>query len=350
MESLFEIVQLSLFFVIFYKTSVLVTMEELLEALIQLALSKKASDIHFVLEKDSLRIQFRTKKGMEKVCQDIWKPSFFEYLKFHAQFDLTNPFLPQSGQFEFQELFCRFSVIMNKEIQTGVLRLLNQVPDLSIEQLTQNEEQVTMLRKICLIRQGLVITCGPTNSGKTTTMHAILHEIAGKRRYKVVSLEDPIEIEDSSYLQLQINEQQGFTYERGIEELLRHDPDVIFIGETRNAYTAHMVIRAALTGHLVFTTLHAKNSLESLQRLFDFGLQPFDLKNTLSLVMSQRLYSDGKGGKQCIYEIATQKEIAYMLEHQGYPQNFTTLSWAIRRAIEYGRIRDPQAQLDLLHF
>lgn len=109
-------------------------------------------------------------------------------------------------------------------------------------------------------------------------MHAILHEIACKDQYNVISLEDPIEIEDELYLQLQINEAMGFTYEKGIEELLRHDPDVILIGETRNAYTARMVIRAALTGHMVFTTLHAKNALESLHRLLDFGLSEYDLK------------------------------------------------------------------------
>ena len=93
------------------------------------------------------------------------------------------------------------------------------------------------------------------------------------------------------------------TYEKGIEELLRHDPDVILIGETRNAYTARMVIRAALTGHMVFTTLHAKNALESLHRLLDFGLSEYDLKNTLTAVISQRLYKTKDiFRKECVYE------------------------------------------------
>ncbi len=330
-------------------------MEEILETLLKLALSKHASDIHFHSEHGQLSIQLRTMSGMEVLDQDVWKPSFFEFLKFYSHFDLTNPYMPQSGHFEYsiyeKTIFCRFSVIANYEFQTGVLRILNANSNLKINDLTKNSEHIASLKSLCTMRQGLVISAGPTNTGKTTTLHAILHEIALEKRFKVVSLEDPVEIEDSLYVQLQINESIGFTYEKGIEELLRHDPDVIFIGETRNAYTAKMVVRAALTGHLVFTTLHAKNGLETIQRLYDFGLTAFDLQNTLSMILSQRLYStDKKGGKQCIYEILKKADIQYILKNNAYPDSFCTLDREIKKALQQRDICDEQAFFDLKNF
>lgn len=330
-------------------------MEELLYSLIQLAIEHKASDIHFIVKEDHMDIQFRNDLGMEKIEQDIWDKGVFEYMKFIAGFDLTNPLCPQSGQFSVQldakEIFCRFSVIVNQSIQTGVLRLLRTNPSMAIDQLTQDSKSISFLKNLTNCRQGLVIFSGPTNSGKTTTLHAILHEIACKDQYNVISLEDPIEIEDELYLQLQINEAMGFTYEKGIEELLRHDPDVILIGETRNAYTARMVIRAALTGHMVFTTLHAKNALESLHRLLDFGLSEYDLKNTLTAVISQRLYKTKDiFRKECVYEILDAQALDHAIEKHEYPKEHRKLEDEIQNAVEQGYIFDPQAQFDIKDF
>lgn len=330
-------------------------MKQKLIDLLQLANEHNASDIHFILSKNRLDIQFRTAFGMEKVHQDIWTPAFFEYIKFVAGFDLTNPYCPQSGQFVFdlntKEIYCRFSVIVNKNVQTGVLRLLKTNPSMKINELTSNGSHQSFLESLTQCRQGLIISSGPTNSGKTTTLHAILHSIACKHQYNVVSLEDPIEIEDPLYLQLQINEAIGFTYEKGIEELLRHDPDVILIGETRNAYTAKMVIRAALTGHLVFTTLHAKNGLESIQRLLDFGIQEYELKTVLTAIISQRLYmTNRKDRKECIYEILTKKDLEYVLANKQYPFGYKGLEDEIKEAIHQGHIFDKQAQFDIIDF
>lgn len=324
-------------------------MQKKLDHLISFAIAKHTSDIHFIQEKDTLQIQFRTENGMEDIYQDIWTKEFFEYLKFISKFDLTNPFIPQSGQFQIQNqdkpIFCRFSIIVNKDVQTGVLRILNTNLNLRIEDLTSNTKHIEYLKSICQFRQGLVISIGPTNSGKTTTLHALLHEIALQKRYKIVSLEDPIEIEDPEYLQLQINAAQGFTYEKGIEELLRHDPDIIFIGETRNAYTAKMVIRAALTGHLVFTTLHATNGLEAILRLQDFGIPLFDLQTTLTTLLSQRLYHT-KGGKTCVYEILSKSEIQELIETKKYPEQSKQLYQEIEQALASGSVIDPQAEYD----
>lgn len=325
-------------------------MQENLEQLLTYATQKNASDIHLTLHQHTLSIQLRIYEQMIPLVQDLWDESLFEYIKFISGFDLTNPYIPQNGQFSWklgkQVLFCRFSLIPNKHLQTGVIRLLNTGLYLPIEKLTSKKEHQKFLENLMFARQGLVIACGPTNSGKTTTLHAILHAIAQRSKHKVVSLEDPIEIQDDSYLQLQINEEIGFTYEKGIEELLRHDPDVILIGETRNSYTAKMVVRCALTGSLAFSTLHASNTLEAIQRLEDLSISTYDLKNTLTALIGQRLYKS-VNGKECIYEILSGQDLQYVLEHKAYPKGFKTLSYEIKEALDTKRIQDPQAQFDL---
>lgn len=325
-------------------------MEDLLKDLIEYAIDKKASDIHFVLHNQRLQIQLRTQNEMIDVYQDIWKPSFFEYLKFISQMDLTNPYTPQSGQFKVylhnHDIFCRFSILHNHNIQTGVIRLLNTKQAIQLYELSLWKKDTQFFQSLIPFRQGLVLCVGPTNSGKTTTLHALLHEIAKTRKHKVVSLEDPIEIEDDSYLQLQINETMGFTYDVGIEQLLRHDPDIICIGETRNSYTAKMVLRASLTGHLVLTSIHAKNGKECISRLEDLGVSKQDLLSVCTAIISQRLYSNSDK-KVCVYEIMDQKTLEYVIRYGKYPDQFQTLSSKIKEGIEKGYILDEQAECDM---
>ena len=144
---------------------------------------------------------------------------------------------------------------------------------------------------------------GLTGSGKSTTLHALLKRIATTHRLQVVSLEDPIEIHDDAYLQLQINEKNNFTYEQGIRQLLRHDPDVIIRSVRSDFSTAQMVLRCALSGHMVFT-LHAKCCSEAIKRLNEFGISNEELLHTLTAVCAQRLYPSLQAeGRVCIYEI-----------------------------------------------
>ncbi len=324
-------------------------MDDLLKDLIEYAIQKKASDIHFVLQNQKLQIKLRTQNEMLDVYQDIWQPAFFEYLKFISRMDLTNPFVPQSGQFKVlihnHEVFCRFSMLFNQNVQTGVIRMLNTQQAIRLDQLSLWQQDTAYFESLIPLRQGLVISVGPTNSGKTTTLHALLHEIAKTKKHKVVSLEDPIEIEDDSYLQLQINEAMGFTYDVGIEQLLRHDPDVICIGETRNSYTAKMVLRASLTGHFVLTSIHAKDGKECIRRLEDLGVSQKDLLSVCTAIISQRLYASGDK-KVCVYEIMDQKVLEHVLKQGDYPEDFTTLSKKIAQGIEKGYIMDEQAEYD----
>ena len=303
-----KFIRISAFFFVLDKG--VIKMDDLLKNLIEYAILKKASDIHFILQQNRLKIKLRTQTEMLEVYQDVWQPAFFEYLKFISRMDLTNPYTPQSGQFKVSinhhDVYCRFSMLHNNHVQTGVIRMLNTMHAIELDALSLCKYDTEFFQSLIPLRHGLVICVGPTNSGKTTTLHALLHEIAKEKKHKVVSLEDPIEIEDDSYLQLQINEGTGFTYDVGIEQLLRHDPDVICIGETRNSYTAKMVLRASLTGHFVLTSIHAKDGKECIRRLEDLGVSKQDLLSVCTAIISQRLYSNGDK-KVCIYEIMDQK-------------------------------------------
>lgn len=294
-------------------------MKEQLYLLLQYACKMFATDIHIVLSRNKLRISIRTPEGFIPLQQDIFDARLLEYLKFISGMDLCARWTPQSGQFVFsisgRSISCRFSLIENREITTGVIRLLHMQADMPIDRLTHNPQARKFLHSLCQEREGLFISCGPTGSGKSTTIHAVLHEMAACSRVKIVSLEDPVEIPDDTYLQLEISESTGFTYEKGIEELMRHDPDVIFIGECRSAYTARMAVRAALTGHLVFTTLHAGSGRECLHRLLEFGVSQSDLETVLRSIFAQRLFP-GIEGRECVYEIWHKKDLNQLFQNQ----------------------------------
>lgn len=326
-------------------------MHELALQLIIYALEHKASDIHFFKTNHSFSIQLRTIDGMQALHQDRWPSSILSYLKFIADFDLTSPKAPQSGSFSVRidqdTIPCRLSVIHNQNMETAVLRLLSCRTDMKIEQLTSDKDAVRFFNSLCCSRQGLYLACGPTNSGKTTTIHAVLHEIACTTKHKIVSLEDPIEIADPLYVQLQISEQEGFGYEKGIEELMRHDPDIIYIGEIRKAYCARKLVSAALSGHMVVSTIHAGTVREALIRLLDFGIEPYELAGIVSGLFACRLYKKPDGTKECVYEIAGKQEILHILQTKAYSDSHQTLDQKIKRALALGFIEDRQAEYDL---
>ena len=198
------------------------------------------------------------------------------------------------------------------------------------------------------LRSGLIILSGPTGSGKTTSLNAILDEIAKNKQLKVISLEDPIEIVNPNFLQLQINEKLNFTYEEGIKQLLRHDPDVIMIGEIRDENTAKMAFRCALSGHLVFSTLHSKSSMEAIKRLNDFNLDQHTMIDTLSAICNQRLYPDKKRkGRVCLYEILDRQALQTIIKTSEKPEGYEDIFDEIRWAYENNYIKKSDAEQDL---
>ena len=325
-------------------------MKKILYRLIFESQKVKATDIHFLISDTRHSCEMRGISGF-KPFEDDQVDALFQYLKYCANLDLGNLTVPQSGTFRMKlkekEYYFRFSCISSYQSQTGVLRILNNHSPITISQCSVKKTQNIQFKRWCSLRSGLILFSGPTGSGKTTTLHALLEEIARQKKLKIITLEVPIEIVSSNYLQLQVNEKMNFTYEEGIKQLLRHDPDVIMIGEIRDPRCAEMVYRAALSGHLVFSTLHAKSATEAIKRLSELGLSAFDLKETLTAVVNQRLYPDIKRKERvCIYEILTQQELQRYLEY-GKIENHKTIQDEIREAVKKKIIRSTDAKIDL---
>lgn len=327
-------------------------MQSILYQLISLAMRKEATDIHFHYHHDTLKIMMRCKQGMEEVQSAVFNGKLFHYLKYIADLDLGNSDKPQSGSFTFEwentTLFFRFSLITSYDTQTGVLRILNNHHKLALKQLSDDSKQTAIFAGWCKQTSGMVILSGPTGSGKTTTLYALLSEIADIGRHKIMTLEDPIEIHDERFVQLAVNEASGFTYEEGIRQFMRHDPDVIMIGEIRDSYSARMAYRCALSGHMVFSCVHAKNAAEALKRLNELGVKNQDLKDTLTAVCSQRLYPHRQKEKEriCIYEILQGTQLQDALANKP-PQKHEDIYAKIKQAIQKGLISEEAASGDL---
>ncbi len=326
-------------------------MNVLFEELLDLILKENASDVHLTLKNEKLTISLRCSRGIVDVKRPF-SNTLFHYLKFTSHLDLGNINLPQSGNFTYaykqKTYYFRLSFIQTLDVQSAVLRVLNNHQTITIEQLSKDKKQNDLFAKWCRFRGGLTIFSGPTGSGKTTTLHAILENIAKNRQLKIITLEDPIEIQSESYLQLQVNERMNLGYEEGIKQLLRHDPDVIMIGEVRDAQTAKTLIRCALSGHMVFTTLHAKSAKEAILRLLDFGVKQSDLLQVLTNVTNQRIFpSINKKGRVCVYEIMERHHIQAYFRRDKKDECYEDIFAKIKEAVKNKHISKQFAQQDV---
>ncbi len=327
-------------------------MRDQLEQLVELGLHHQVTDFHFILYHGSLRVMMRGRNGMEEVQSALLDLRLFHYLKYIANLDLGNCDKPQSGSFPLdihgQTLFFRFSLITSFDKETGVLRVLNNHQNITLDDLSSEKKQTDVFRRWTRQRSGLIILSGPTGSGKTTTLHALLDEIAKIGKAKIMTLEDPIEIHDSRFVQLAINECGGFTYEEGIRQLMRHDPDVIMIGEIRDSYTAKMAYRCALTGHMVFSSIHARTASEALKRLQELGVDKQEWQHTLTAICAQRLFMRKNHEKEriCIYEILEGTKLQSVLENKEI-FNHEDIEVKIRKAVEKQLISKTAAEGDL---
>lgn len=266
-----------------------------IEQIIVAAVRKAASDIHFEPDEKSLRIRMRTDGIMQAsmlVPKDLQDP-FIARIKVMANLDVSETRLPQDGRFSFthgrRELNLRVSCLPTSYGESVVLRILDSGNLLrSIRSLGLIKEHEEILTKAVNRPHGIVLVTGPTGSGKTTTLYTALNSVNRTER-AVFTLEDPIEYRLPQIRQTQIIEKIGLTFSAGLRTLLRQDPDVLLVGETRDTETAQLMVRAALTGHLVFSSLHTNDSISAIPRLIDLGVEPFLLPATLHLVIAQRL-------------------------------------------------------------
>lgn len=323
-------------------------MEDRLSECLRLALHNNVSDIHFSVIDNNITIEMRLPDRIRKLKPHKNDLKLFRYLQYKSNIDISNKLLPQTGRCETvvdsKLISLRFSIINSYKITNGVLRILNAHNKLNIEDLTYDFEIINYLKDIGLGRSGLYIFSGPTGSGKTTTLYTILNSIENK---KIFTLEDPIEIYSNKYVQLQINEQQNLGYSQGIKQLMRHDPDIIMIGEIRDEIAANMAIRSALTGHLVLTSIHSGNCVMAINRLLELGVNKLQLFDVLKGISNQRLYSTISNSKTGVYEVMDRKEVIYYLQNETTSKSFKSLEERIREAIKNRIIKEETAKQDL---
>ncbi|HIA12587.1 MAG TPA: type II/IV secretion system protein, partial [Flavobacteriales bacterium] len=271
------------------------TTDDFLQNLIAEAKELGASDIHIETYEERCRVRFRIDGQLiERYTIDKNEyPSLINKIKIKSNLDIAEKRLPQDGRISYksgQDKFdIRVSVLPSLHGEKAVMRLLNKdATDIDIEQLGFSERELEDYREGIKKPNGIVLISGPTGSGKTTTLYATL-KILNRETTNILTVEDPIEYTLEGINQVQLKESIGLTFASALKTFLRQDPDVIMLGEIRDGETAQMAIRAALTGHLVLSTIHTNSAWGTVSRLIDMGVPSFLLANTLNTTLAQRL-------------------------------------------------------------
>jgi general secretion pathway protein E len=267
----------------------------LVNELVRLAVAQRASDIHLEPKHDMMQVRLRVDGSLVDV-QPIAlavAPNVVSRVKVLAKMDISERRLPQDGQIAIdfeggKRVHLRASTFPASQGEKLVLRILSGQELTAFERLGIEPAGQRTLREVVGRPQGFVVTSGPTGAGKTSTLYALL-QLIDPRDVNVVTLEDPIEVELYGVTQGQVNTRTGFTFAAGLRAILRQDPDIILVGEMRDAETAGIAMQAALTGHLVLSTLHTSDTVETIVRLVDLGVEPWIVANALSAVLAQRL-------------------------------------------------------------
>lgn len=262
---------------------------------VQRAVDEKTTDIHIEPQEDSIRIRFR-RDGLLEAVETAAKSlhaGIASRIKILARLNIAERRLPQDGRLRFsvrgQEIDFRVSIVPTIHGETIVLRILDRSNirlDLSL--LGYDDEAKNSILEIANRPNGIILITGPTGSGKTTTLYSILHEL-NRNDVKIFTVEDPVEYRIKGITQLQVDSAIGLTFASALRSVLRQDPDIILVGEIRDRETAQIAIQAALTGHLVLSTLHTNNAVGAISRLKDMGIESYLLEATLRGVISQRL-------------------------------------------------------------
>jgi len=275
------------------------------------AVHQGASDIHIEPEEDTLKIRFRIdgllheRTGPPKYLQS----AVISRIKVMAELDISERRIPQDGRIQMKmegrDIDIRVSCIPTIYGENVVLRILDRSQIiLELKQLGFSSI-LTQYKKLISFPHGIILVCGPTGSGKTTTLYTSLNAINSEDK-NIITIEDPIEYHLAGIRQMQVNPKIALNFAEGLSAVLRQDPDVIMVGEIRNAETAKAAVQAALTGHLVFSTLHTNDAPSAVTRLVDMGVEPFLISSSVIGVLSQRLVRTicteckGKGCKRCL--------------------------------------------------
>ncbi len=261
------------------------------------AIGKRATDVHFESFENQLRVRYRIDGVLAEAnippSVSRFRAAIVSRLKILSNLDIAEKRLPQDGRVKLRianrEIDVRVSVIPMLHGEAVVLRILDRSATmLGLQHLGMEGQDLRVFKTVLGVPHGIVLVTGPTGSGKTTTLYAGLSQINSIER-KIITIEDPIEYHLHGINQIQVSEKAGLTFARGLRSVLRHDPDVILVGEIRDRETAGIAVQASLTGHLVFSTLHTNDAPGALIRLVDMGIEPYLVASSLELVMAQRL-------------------------------------------------------------
>jgi type IV pilus assembly protein PilB len=273
----------------------------LVETIIFTALERRASDIHIEARDTEVAVKYRIDGVLQHAMQPIakeWHSTVLSRIKVLSDLDIAERRVPQDGRFRVKYkgrfIDLRVSIMPASHGEDAVLRVLDKetlsekFQSLSLDVVGFSELEVKRFRRYIQEPYGMVLVTGPTGSGKTTTLYAAINEIKSDED-KIVTIEDPVEYQLKGITQIPVNEKKGLTFARGLRSILRHDPDKIMVGEIRDQETAQIAIQSALTGHLVFTTVHANNVTDVIGRFINMGVEPYNFVSALNCIMAQRL-------------------------------------------------------------
>jgi competence protein ComGA len=284
--------------------------------LLEKAIRHEATDIHLVPVLDGYEVSFKKELKLERsgTLPPQLASRMISFYKFLSSLDISDRRKPQSGSFHKQvqgnNFSFRVSTMPSIQLRESVvIRLQRHDRIASLDELCIESEWADNLRKAASEQQGLILLTGPTGCGKTTTIYSLTAYCVNNLGRHVITLEDPVENKHSHLLQIQVNEQSGMSYSAGLKAILRHSPDVIMIGEIRDRETAKIAVEAALTGHLVFTTVHSKDPVGCMYRMMDFGISAEELRQTIVCISAQRLIRSKSGKMGAVFEIIQEEKL-----------------------------------------
>ena len=273
----------------------------LVDSAIYNAVEKRASDVHIETTANEVVIKYRIDGVLYPAMEPIEKryhSSIISRIKIMSELDIAEKRVPQDGRFKLRInnkiIDFRVSIMPSIFGEDSVIRILDkehlikEFSKLNLDALGFEGELLAKLRRNTKKPYGMILVTGPTGSGKTTTLYAAITEINNEEE-KIITIEDPVEYQLPGVLQVPVNEKKGLTFARGLRSILRHDPDKIMVGEMRDSETAQIAVQSALTGHLVFTTVHANNVIDVIGRLLNMGVEPYNFVSALNCVLAQRL-------------------------------------------------------------
>ena len=316
---------------------------KLINTLLLTAIQKRASDVHIEAYEHGITVKYRIDGVLYPATETLDRrhhAALVSRLKVMAELDIAEKRTPQDGRFRLRvngrDIDFRISVLPAALGEDVVIRILDKssvaggVRKLQLEALGIAPETLKRFRKAIAEPYGMVLITGPTGSGKTTTLYAALSELHTGEE-KVITIEDPVEYQLDGIVQIAVNEKKGLTFARGLRSILRHDPDKIMVGEIRDSETAQIAVQSALTGHLVFTTVHANNSIDVIGRITHMGIDLYNFVTALNCVMAQRLVR--RICPQCRHETRLD---AAILEQSGLdPDKYASQKWYEGRGCEH---------------